>query len=429
MGPIIIFDKSVLESLNPDEAVWLDHFCLANITPLFFIETLADLEKEVRKGRTPEQVVGSLASKTPELGKPNTHHRTLLEGELSGAAQLDLVTGRPHIVGGKHVELGGKKGVIFQEAPEEEAFRRWQRGQFLEVERSIARAWRRALSGVDLEATYRAYQGFFPIGRPRNLAEVKRIVDFYVDDPDQRRILDFALTLQGVTPRFRDEIINRWRSAGELQIKIFAPYLAHLLSVDLFFNLAIAADLIGRYRPSNKVDVAYLYYLPFCMVFTSNDNLHRQMVPLFLRDKQSFVLGADLKADLAQLDAHYDAFPEETKRSGIMSFAFYPPHDTGFLITGLWDKHMAPGWREVDKAERTPPDPAMGKAIVDEITRIEKEATAVPAGRQVDSDQADSMIVKRTIRARRGKWNIVSPEIANRRKNDKGEWEDGPPEK
>jgi hypothetical protein len=60
MGPIIIFDQSVLESLNPDEAVWLDHFYLANITPLFFIETLADLEKEVRKGRTPEQVVGSL---------------------------------------------------------------------------------------------------------------------------------------------------------------------------------------------------------------------------------------------------------------------------------------------------------------------------------------------------------------------------------
>jgi hypothetical protein len=428
MGPIIIFDKSVLESLNPDEAVWLDHSYLSNITPLFFIETLADLEKQVRKGRAPEQIVGSLASKTPEFGKLNTHHRTLLEGELSGAAQLDMRMGRPHLVGGKHVELGGKTGVVFQEAPEEEAFRRWQRGEFLEVERSMARAWRRALSGIDLEATYRAYQGFFPLGRPRNLAGVKRIVDFHIDDPDQRRTLDFALTRQGVTPRFRDEIINRWRSAGEPQIRVFAPYLTHLLSVDLFFDLAIAADLIGRHRPSNKVDLAYLYYLPFCMVFTSNDNLHRQIVPLFLRDNQTFVLGADLKADLAKLDAHYDALPEETKRSGIMSFAFYPPHDTGFLITRLWDKHMAPGWREVDKAERAPRDPAMEKALAAEIMRMEKEATAVPAERQIGSDQADSLIIKRTVRARRGKWNIVSPEIANRRKNEKGEWEDGPPE-
>lgn len=26
MGPSLIFDKSFLESLNPDEAVWLDQF-------------------------------------------------------------------------------------------------------------------------------------------------------------------------------------------------------------------------------------------------------------------------------------------------------------------------------------------------------------------------------------------------------------------
>lgn len=45
VGPILIFDKSTLQSLNVDESVWLDAFYLPNITPLFFIETLADLEK------------------------------------------------------------------------------------------------------------------------------------------------------------------------------------------------------------------------------------------------------------------------------------------------------------------------------------------------------------------------------------------------
>jgi hypothetical protein len=34
-GPIIIFDKSSLESLNLDEAVLLDNFYMSNITPLF----------------------------------------------------------------------------------------------------------------------------------------------------------------------------------------------------------------------------------------------------------------------------------------------------------------------------------------------------------------------------------------------------------
>jgi hypothetical protein len=45
-GPIIIFDKSSLESLNLNEAVLLDNFYMSNITPLFFVECLADCAEE-----------------------------------------------------------------------------------------------------------------------------------------------------------------------------------------------------------------------------------------------------------------------------------------------------------------------------------------------------------------------------------------------
>jgi hypothetical protein len=60
-GPIIIFDKSSLESLNLDEAVLLDNFYMSNITPLSSVECLSDLEKTIRSRSTPEQLVGSLA--------------------------------------------------------------------------------------------------------------------------------------------------------------------------------------------------------------------------------------------------------------------------------------------------------------------------------------------------------------------------------
>jgi hypothetical protein len=60
-GPVLIFDKSSLESLNLDEAVLLDNFYMSNITPLFFVECLADLEKSIRSRSMPEQLVGSLA--------------------------------------------------------------------------------------------------------------------------------------------------------------------------------------------------------------------------------------------------------------------------------------------------------------------------------------------------------------------------------
>jgi hypothetical protein len=79
----------------------------------------------------------------------------------------------------------------------------------------------------------------------------------------------------------------------------------------------LAADLISPNRPSNKIDIAYLYYLPFCMVFTSNDNLHAQTVPLFLRKDQVFIAGMKLKADFHKLDDHYSQLPDDVKETGI----------------------------------------------------------------------------------------------------------------
>ena len=50
-----------------------------------------------------------------------------------------------------------------------------------------------------------------------------------------------------------------------------------------FFQIALGAGLIGGERPSNRTDIAYLFYLPFAMVFASSDNLHRRLAPLFMR--------------------------------------------------------------------------------------------------------------------------------------------------
>ena len=85
------------------------------------IETLADLEKEVHCGRTPEQVVGSLAYKTPDLQSyMAAHHGTLLWADLHG--QKVPMDGRIPRTGGRYVTLDGKQGVIFERTPEEEAF-------------------------------------------------------------------------------------------------------------------------------------------------------------------------------------------------------------------------------------------------------------------------------------------------------------------
>ncbi len=431
-GPILIFDKSTLQSLNVDEAVWLDHSYLCNITPLFFIETLADLEKEVRAGRTSDQVVGSLAMKTPDMGSSvNVHHTTLILDELLGVDIVDTRTGRPHIGGGVPMELGGKSGVMFKPSQEDEAFRRWQEGDFLTIERVAAKAWRDALSKIDLESVYSLFKERLPQwNKPKGLDEVKRDVDNVLVHQDQENVLRMALSLVGVPSDYWHAILERWQKTNRPSVRDFAPYFAYVFSVDLFFYFAVAADLIGRGRPSHKIDMAYLYYLPFCMVFSSNDKLHQTIVPFFLRERQTFVSGTDLKADLQALDQHYSSLPEEIKNRGLATFAFYPPDDTRFLITRLWDKHMNPRWREhkhehdawsSKKEKRDAPSPLM-----EAIRSAEIKGAPMKPHVPTRMSEPNHIVIKRNVRAKKGKWERFPEVMRNRRKNERGEWEDTP---
>lgn len=335
-GPILIFDKSALQALNPDESNWLDNFFLTNITPIFYIETLADLEKQVHAGRTPEEIVGNLAEKTPDMqSSPAAHHSKLIGSDLYGLEPI-VMDGRILRAGGKVVKLDGQSGVFFSKTKEEEALERWQRHEFLDLERQIAKTWRRELLDIDLGEIYQFFQKWFLIGKPKSLAEVKALTYALINGSPQDASLVVGMSLLGIPDRVQGDIVARWLNVGKPPVQKFAPYFHHVYSVDLFFNLAIAADQISRERPSNKIDLAYLYYLPFCQVFTSSDKLHERVVPLFFREDQSFVKGHELKAALRELDDHYSALPEEVKQSGLHKFADSPPETTAALVAGLW---------------------------------------------------------------------------------------------
>lgn len=154
-GPITIFDKSALELLNVDESCLFGHFYRINLTPVFFVETLADLEKHVAEGRTPERVVGSIAHRTAGMtADANVHHLRICVAELMGE-QVPIDRRFPAIDGGRPVRVKGRKGLVYKQGPEFDALNRWQNGEFLEVERRHAKAWRQALATLDLDATYR----------------------------------------------------------------------------------------------------------------------------------------------------------------------------------------------------------------------------------------------------------------------------------
>ena len=406
-GPILIFDKSLLEALSPDEAVWLGQFYRVNVIPIFLVETLADLEKEIRDGRTPEQVVGRLAEKTSVMSAdPNVYHATLAVGDLLGnhVEMHRLVVRGP----GRSVLKEGKKGIIFDVSDEARALERWRRRRFLEVEHQHARAWRQSLESLGLEDTYRRFKAVARShDRPRTLRDVKDLVDRLVNDPAlAEQMIGTALDLLSVPYEWWPEIFARWQAAGRPTLPRFAPYATHVLTVEFFFGIALGVDLISKDRASNKIDLAYLYYLPFCMVFASMDKLHARTAPLFLRDDQQFLWGADVKADLGRLDEHYSKLPEETRRRGVMSFAHRPPLDGDFLVTQLWDRFLSPIWR----APRTPRTTSTDEAVK-KLTREFREAKSAPAGStDLKVSQADFVILEQSVPRRFGKWNLVPPE-------------------
>src|SRR5262249_4434570 len=67
-------------------------------------------------------------------------------------------------------------------------------------------------------------------------------------------------------------------------------------------------------RPSNRIDISYLYYLPFCSVFTSKDGLHVRIELSLITERQCFVHGDDLKGDLQRMNVHYEGLPEAEKQ-------------------------------------------------------------------------------------------------------------------
>lgn len=409
-GPILIFDKSSLESLNLDEAVLLDNFYLSNITPLFFVECLADLEKEIKSRSTPEQLVGSLALRTPEAQVcANVHHHQILGGELSRHFDLSTVYERPLIAGGKPIQLGDQRGMFYKRSPEVEALERWGHHQFLEVERQFAKNWRQALLRLDHDTLVRTVMDFLgPWRAPRSLSDARQLTDVIVDNIDPARLLMFGMDLLGFADA-RKWVMDDWVAKRRPALRSYAPYFVHIMSINIFFCLVIPTQLLSNVKESHQIDLAYLYYLPFCSVFTSKDRFHKQVAPLFITQHQTFVEGHELKEDLRKLDAFYSQQPPEVLEKGLFHYALEPPEDTGFLITRLWDKYL-PSWRQKDPDRPDLDDPKVQADIMEKLKGFDENAPEAQSHNEDNLDNLDFVTISRHVRATKGKWRIFSKE-------------------
>lgn len=313
--------------------------------------------------------------------------------------------GRPLVGAGVPVKVDGKTGVRHDIAPETDAFNRWQEGKFIEVEREFAKAWRQDLANIDLNTVYAAMKAMGVDGSIcKTLADAKRIATQFVERTDiVPNQIKLAFIILGLPPQLETQAGGNWVLRGMKPLLEYAPYAAHVITVELFFQIALGASLIGTLA-SNRADMAYLYYLPFCMVFVSSDNLHRRTVPEFLRSNQSFVWGQDLKAELHRIMEHYSKLPDEVREQGLMRIAPVPPVELAdSLVVQLWDRHMASHWR-ASSGLRPPRDPVADAKVLAEMNRF---SDARPlADNEVDFEPADADMVqlRRSVHKQKGNW-------------------------
>jgi hypothetical protein len=244
---------------------------------------------------------------------------------------------------------------------------------------------------------------------------VKPAIDAFCTTAEKETIV-LALDVLGVPDQSPREVLARWEAAGRPTLDTFAPYTTHVFKVDLIYYLGVDRGFISGDRPSNKADMAYLYYLPFCMLFTSGDKLHQRTAPLFLRPDQSFAPAAAFKAALKELDDYYDRLPAEIKALGVMAFAHYPPAELDNLVVQLWDRHMRPDWREraqtprqvLERRRAAKPEERGAAAF---RARLEAAQPVTEADRHLLDGEPDYMVVRRQVPVRKGKWRLLPEEI------------------
>jgi hypothetical protein len=207
------------------------------------------------------------------------------------------------------------------------------------------------------------------------------------------------------------KVRSRWVEFEYPSIAEFAPYAAFVLSIIIFFHLSIRSGLISSKRASNLTDIAYLFYLPFSMIFVSSDRLHSRVSPLFLRSNQEFVWGPDLKTSLREMNIYYSLFPDSEKEKGLWALAPKPPMHITSIISSLWDRHLI-NWRETQSHKTESEIKVPFEDIKEKVRQMEKAPTLITTPRSIKTKDINSATIRRKVRKKKGTWYRIPKNIS-----------------
>ena len=346
MGPTIILDKSSLQALSKKELVVLNKLYYVNVPPILPLEILADLKKVKDMEALNEKTVIEISNKLIQNDNAfNVSYDNIIISSLLGK---NYINERRTIVRAKSKvkDKDGKVGYLIEETDEEKAVKEWQKGNFSESEKILAAKWRNYVKQIDVQILKEKWSGVknkVPVCN--SFSSLLSLTDNFLSNiPMQKELLFTFLDGQNLDQSLSSKIFYRWESENFKFIKDFAPYFHFVNRIDTAFHIGLVYNLVSS-KVSDKayIDMQYLYYLPYCNIFSSRDNFHKDFGVNFLFEDQSFINGEILKEDLANIISQLESEDNELKFDWNENFFLEPPDDENSVSYRMWRKHI-PSW-------------------------------------------------------------------------------------
>jgi hypothetical protein len=317
----------------------LNKYYFINVAPVLLREILGDLKKSQEGNRTPEQKVRALSRK---LSRCNLHyivyHMSLMEANLLGnEVKMD---GRPIEKATMTIEENGSKGMVIAETPDEKALSRWKDGNFNQTDYELSEQYRQFAKSIDLESIKNLREVLPPMPDFKELGDIVLFIDkTHTVELIQKELLKGLILDFEFDSPIAQRIFLRWEQENHKSVKSFAPYAYFCFRLNLIFDFGLAGNLIPT-RPTNEIDLQYLYYLPFCDIFVSLDKFHKLVAPNFLAPYQTFIEGKDLKNDLATLVAEWESTFKKDIDKWQEKYGKEPPQNEKSVTYNLWKKYF-----------------------------------------------------------------------------------------
>jgi len=330
MGPTLLLDKSAFQALTSSEMHKITKYFDWNRVVILYFEILGDYSKKAKTASFRNEV-SILADKVSVIDSyQNEYHGTLCVANLLG--DVVKIDGRPIVAPTTIRTLDdGQIAALTDETSFCEMIYRWQRGDFKKVDEYLANLWKNIKdnSKADLQCLT---SNHIIIPKSTSIDELRVEIDKLLQNPNiQSVFLNIFLSYLDVDSTTKYAIKNRLKQCPYSLQKV-APYAFYCLRAFALFLGANKFNLITR-RPTDRIDLEYLFYLPFCHVFSSNDKLHKKLSPILMRKDQVFLSGDDLKRGIQEIET----LPKHTEFMNTIC-APIPPMPKESIIRDVWIK-------------------------------------------------------------------------------------------